>query len=114
LAENPKKVSRFVSPAGGYRAMVFHVGALIRLNEAGLLPKLTGSLAFRGVSITNAVLGLHWEELQQFPASVNNLIIQLEVSLAARCPALHTPLLGAHRPGAPRRLTLPFDGDLGR
>jgi hypothetical protein len=25
---------------GGYRAMVFHVGALWRINEAGLLPKL--------------------------------------------------------------------------
>ena len=29
-----------VSPAGAYRAMLFHLGAVWRLNEFGYLPKL--------------------------------------------------------------------------
>ena len=45
---------------GGYRAMVFHVGALWRLNEAGLLRKLNRISSVSGGSITSAALALHW------------------------------------------------------
>ena len=48
---------------GGYRAMLFHCGALIRLNEAGLLPKLTRISSVSGGSITAGVLALAWNEL---------------------------------------------------
>lgn len=48
---------------GGYRAMVFHVGSLRRLNEAGLLRKLTRVSSVSGGSITAGVLGLAWKEL---------------------------------------------------
>ena len=54
---------------GGYRAMVFHVGALWRLNEAGLLQKLKRVSSVSGGSITAGVLGLHWKELD-FQAGV--------------------------------------------
>ncbi len=49
---------------GGYRAMVFHLGALIRLNETGLLSKLKRISSVSGGSITAAQLGLHWRDLQ--------------------------------------------------
>jgi NTE family protein len=49
---------------GGYRAMVFHLGALIRLNEIGLLQKLNRVSSVSGGSITSATLGLKWRELQ--------------------------------------------------
>lgn len=49
---------------GGYRAMVFHVGALYRLNEIGLLGKLTRISSVSGGSITAGVLGLLWDKLQ--------------------------------------------------
>ena len=49
---------------GGYRAMIFHVGALWRLNEAGLLSKLTRVSSVSGGSITAGVLGLHWKHLK--------------------------------------------------
>lgn len=49
---------------GGYRAMMFHVGALIRLNEVGLLGRLTRISSVSGGSITAGYLGLVWSKLQ--------------------------------------------------
>ena len=49
---------------GGYRAMMFHVGALYRLNEVGLLGKLRRISSVSGGSITAGFLGLMWSELQ--------------------------------------------------
>lgn len=48
---------------GGYRAMVFHLGALWRLNEAGLLKKLNRVSSVSGGSITAGMLGLQWKKL---------------------------------------------------
>ncbi len=48
---------------GGYRAMLFHVGALWRLNDAGLLPKIERISSVSGGSITAGVLGLKWSTL---------------------------------------------------
>ena len=48
---------------GGYRAMLFHVGALWRLNELGWLPKLDRVSSVSGGSITAGVLALRWSQL---------------------------------------------------
>jgi NTE family protein len=48
---------------GGYRAMVFHVGVLWRLNELGYLPKLNRVSSVSGGSLTAGLLGLRWNEL---------------------------------------------------
>jgi NTE family protein len=48
---------------GGYRAMLFHLGALSRLNEVGYLPKLARISSVSGGSITAGVLGLKWGRL---------------------------------------------------
>src|SRR5262245_9868663 len=48
---------------GGYRAMVFHLGALWRLNELGYLPKLNRISSVSGGSITAGVLGVNWSRL---------------------------------------------------
>lgn len=46
---------------GGYRAMLFHVGVLWRLNDAGLLSKIKRISSVSGGSITAAVLGSRWK-----------------------------------------------------
>lgn len=49
---------------GGYRAMVFHLGVLLRLNELGYLPRLQRISSVSGGSITAAMLGLKWSRLK--------------------------------------------------
>lgn len=48
---------------GGYRAMLFHVGTLWRLNEAGYLPTLDRISCVSGGSIAGALLGMNWGRL---------------------------------------------------
>jgi NTE family protein len=48
---------------GGYRAMLFHLGALWRLNELAFLPKLARISSVSGGSITAGVLGFKWDRL---------------------------------------------------
>jgi NTE family protein len=48
---------------GGYRAMLFHLGALWRLNEVGYLPKLARISSVSGGSITSGVVGFKWAKL---------------------------------------------------
>jgi len=48
---------------GGYRAMVFHLGTLWRLNEAGILPRLSRISSVSGGSITAGALALAWDRL---------------------------------------------------
>lgn len=48
---------------GGYRAMLFHLGALKRLNDAGYLSELDWISSVSGGSITAGVLGLAWPNL---------------------------------------------------
>src|SRR5260370_37968871 len=48
---------------GGYRAMLFHTGALWRLNQLGYLPRLSRVSSVSGGSITAAVLALNWKQL---------------------------------------------------
>lgn len=48
---------------GGYRAMVFHVGVLWRLNEAGMLPGLRRISSVSGGSLTAGVLAMNWSRL---------------------------------------------------
>src|SRR5829696_6804683 len=55
---------------GGYRAMLFHLGALWRLNDAGYLPKLDWVSSVSGGSITAGVLGAAWSKLDFNEAGV--------------------------------------------
>lgn len=49
---------------GGYRASLFHLGSLWRLNELGWLPRLNEITSVSGGSIVAAYLGMRWSELE--------------------------------------------------
>lgn len=49
---------------GGYRAMLFHTGALWRLNELGELAKLTHVSSVSGGSIVAGLLAARWSQLK--------------------------------------------------
>jgi NTE family protein len=49
---------------GGFRATLFHLGALWRLNELGWLPKLDRISSVSGGSITSGLLAVRWTGLQ--------------------------------------------------
>ncbi len=59
---------------GGYRAMLFHVGVLWRLHDAGLLPKIKRVSSVSGGSITAAQLGVQWKRLKLDPADPSDFI----------------------------------------
>ncbi|NLS26416.1 hypothetical protein S2M10_13990 [Sphingomonas sp. S2M10] len=48
---------------GGYKAAAYHVGALVRLNELGWLPRLSRVTSVSGGSITAGFLGCNWHKL---------------------------------------------------
>ena len=61
--EAPKPGIALCLSGGGYRAMIFHVGALWRLNELGYLRKLDRVSSVSGGSITAGCLALAWKDL---------------------------------------------------
>ena len=64
VTRNAKPGIALCLSGGGYRAMVFHIGALWRLNEAGLLRRLSLVSSVSGGSITAGVLGHRWNQLR--------------------------------------------------
>src|SRR5438270_11759956 len=71
---------------GGYRAMIFHLGAIWRLNEAGLLRKIARISSVSGGSITAGLLGLKWKKLNfdadDTASNLLDLVINPVLSLA--------------------------------
>jgi NTE family protein len=52
---------------GGYRAMLFHAGSLLRLYELGILGEVKRISSVSGGSITAGVLGKNWSKLSLDP-----------------------------------------------
>jgi NTE family protein len=89
---------------GGYRAMVFHLGALWRLYEAGLLNRFKRISSVSGGSITAAVLGLKWKELSFDPAKIEQDFVPKVVApvrgLAGETLDAEAIILGLVLPGS--------------
>jgi NTE family protein len=72
----PEKLEEGVAlclSGGGYRAMLFHVGAVWRLNELGYLPKLNRISSVSGGSITNGMLAMNWTKFRFDNGVASNL-----------------------------------------
>lgn len=88
-AKGPENGIGLCLSGGGYRAMLFHLGALWRLNELGYLPRLARISSVSGGSITAGVLALKWGRLD-FEGSGIGRRFQTEVVEPIRRLADHT------------------------
>ena len=66
---------------GGYRAMLFHCGALWRLAQLDLLPSVSRISSVSGGSITSALLGLKWTTLQNTTHPLATLVEEVVTPL---------------------------------
>jgi NTE family protein len=62
--EAPRSKIGLCLSGGGFRAMLFHTGALWRLDEAGWLPRLDRISSVSGGSIAAGVLAVRWDRLR--------------------------------------------------
>lgn len=83
-AETPDDVLGLCLSGGGYRAMLFHAGAVWRLNQTGLLKDVKRVSSVSGGSILAATLGLHWGALEWH----NGVAANLEEEVVAHVRAL--------------------------
>ena len=84
----PEQGTALCLSGGGYRAMLFHLGTLWRLNELGWLPKLDRVSSVSGGSITAGVLAHRWGQLNFEPAGSEGAIADNFSTLIAD-PILH-------------------------
>ena len=79
---------------GGYRAMLFHIGALWRLYDAGLLGTVKRISSVSGGSITAGLLGLSWGQLSFRPSAAKR---RLRAPGGRADPPSRRPNAGRHR-----------------
>ncbi|MGI8908369.1 MAG: patatin-like phospholipase family protein [Candidatus Sumerlaeaceae bacterium] len=87
---------------GGYRAMVFHCGVLLRLNDANYLSQLKRISSVSGGSIMAGMLGLKWKTLKFSNGAATNLsaeVIEPIFRLASRTIDKWSVLGGMLLPG---------------
>jgi NTE family protein len=99
----PEEGTALCLSGGGYRAMLFHAGALWRLYEASLLQGLKRISSVSGGSITSAVLALKWHTLSFRPSDIHNdfvpEVIEPTRQLAGKTIDAHAIVGGALFPG---------------
>jgi len=100
----PEPGSALCLSGGGYRAMVFHVGVLWRLYQAGLLKDLARISSVSGGSITAGLLALKWRRLSFDPAKIAQdfvpEVVQPLRNLAGETIDAESIVLGALLPGS--------------
>lgn len=102
--EEPEEGIALCLSGGGYRAMLFHLGALWRLNEIGYLKRIARISSVSGGSIVAAVLGMNWDKLDFGANSVaKEFVSQVVVpvrKLASKTIDVKVILCGLFNPGS--------------
>jgi NTE family protein len=101
--ENPAPGIALCLSGGGYRAMLFHTGTVMRLNDLGYLPKLDRISSVSGGSITAGVLGCNWSKLNFDASGIARALTEFFVKpirgLASESIDVSSVLEGALLPG---------------
>jgi NTE family protein len=87
---------------GGYRAMLFHLGALWRLNELAYLPRLARISSVSGGSITAGLIGHRWKRLAFLNGKATQFhteIVTTIRSIASRTIDVGSVVKGVSLPG---------------
>ena len=99
----PEPGAALCMSGGGYRAMVFHLGALWRLNELGVLRELKRISSVSGGSITAGVLGLHWNRLKWDSNGVATNLVEEVIApvrtMASKTIDAESVIVGIFSPG---------------
>jgi NTE family protein len=89
---------------GGFRAMLFHVGALRRLNELRYLRRINRFSSVSGGSITAGVLAARWNELdfddKMFARNFDDLVLDPLRDFAGRTIDMRAIVVGLLTPGS--------------
>ena len=83
LEDAPEAGTALCLSGGGYRAMLFHLGALWRLNEGGFLPRLDRVSSVSGGSIAAGVLGHRWSKLDFQDSVARSFVAQVVAPIRA-------------------------------
>ena len=70
LPDEQRSKTALCLSGGGFRATLFHSGALRRLNELGVLSQIDTITSVSGGSILNGVLATRWSERKQSAGGV--------------------------------------------
>jgi NTE family protein len=101
--DSPEEGIALCLSGGGYRAMLFHTGALWRLNELGYLRQLKRISSVSGGSIAAGVLALAWNDLEfddkGVAAKFRELVADKLVDLAGHTIDVESVLVGMALPG---------------
>lgn len=91
---------------GGFRAMLFHAGALWRLNQSGVLENLDRISSVSGGSIVSGLLGLRWKDLDFVDGVARryqDLVVAPLMDFAAETIDIGSALRGVLLPGSVSR-----------
>ena len=94
---------------GGFRAMLFHTGALWRLHEIGLLSRITFFSSVSGGSITNGWLALRWAQLAAGGADFESVFVAPIRGLARQRVDVWAIMRGLLWGGVAKRVAKAYD-----
>lgn len=105
----PEPVWSIGLSGGGYRAMLFHTGALWRLHETGLLARIGIFSSVSGGSIANGWLALTWSALMTPGAKFEDVFVRGIRDMANTTIDVWAVLFGIWTGRIPQRVAAAYD-----